>query len=189
MTNVIYLPGLGDNTAAQAKILKFWKILGLNIEVIPMNWSDTENFDNKLKRILQRIDQLTQDGSRVSLIGVSAGASAALNAYVAAPEKINKVLFICGKLKGAERVGQHYYTNNPAFKDSLFKAEAQINKLGRADKAKMLSAHPVYDNIVPIRDTKIPGVADKTMLSFGHIIGITLALTIYFPSLARFLRS
>lgn len=153
-----------------------------------IGWADNEPFEQKLKRITKFIDSFDIKENRLSIIGVSAGGSAAINAYLERKDKIAKVVFICGKLKGSSSIGQNYYRRNPAFKGSLILAEDNIKKLNSKDKSKMLSLRGLYDNIVPARDSRISGVAEGTMLAFGHILSIFAGLTAYTPRIAKFVR-
>lgn len=182
---VIYLPGLGDQRPwGQQFITKFWRLAGLKVHYLPIGWAGGEAWPAKLERIIKQIDELG-DADGVSLVGVSAGASAALNAYAARSAKIGRVVFICGKLTHPETVNPSYYRENPAFEQSLAAVQSVIAQLIPADKAKMLSLAPLYDGTVPVADTKIAGVAHRRLLVVGHIPAIFLAIGFYWPLIGR----
>lgn len=191
MTNhVIYVPGLGDqHPQIQLKLLKIWRWLGLNVHFQNIGWADGEAFEPKLERILESIDEINDKDTKISLVGVSAGASAALNAYSLRKDKITRVVFICGKLLHPETVNPRYFIENPAFRDSLYLAQENIKKLNQKDKSKMLTAHPLYDNLVPVGHTKIPGIRKKLILAVGHILSIFVALVFYAPGFAKFIKA
>ncbi len=176
---VIYITGLGDQRPLyQPQLINHWKKLGLTPHYFAVGWADGETFAPKLDRICKLVDELYQKGS-VSLVGISAGAGAALNAYMERRDKICGVVFICGKLIGYDNVNPNYFSQNPAFSESLRLTQQNLTKLSDEDKAKMLSVHPLFDEVVPVPATKIPGVRNRLLLSALHVPSIFLALTIY----------
>jgi pimeloyl-ACP methyl ester carboxylesterase len=187
--HVLLLPGLGDHRSkVLLKLIKHWPLLGVVVHFQPLAWNDEEPWSSKLTRITRRIDELSERYGKIGLIGISAGASAAVNAYTERPQAIDKLVFICGKLTGPEAVNPRYYRQNTAFKHSLYDAQPKIRQLTAKDKAKMLSVRPLQDNIVAVKYTKINGVRQMVMLSAGHILSIGLALTAYSPLIARFFK-
>jgi len=189
---VIYIPGLGDmaarNRYSENVGLKPWKLLGLNTYYFPLSWADKEPFEPKFKRLLAKIDQLQGQGNQVSLVGVSAGASAAINAY-AQRKDLNAVVLICGKIQNPQTVNRHYYIDNPAFEDSLATVAQSLESLGKKERAHIMSIHPIWDNTVPVKDTKIDGTKTKTVPVFGHIPGIFYSVTVASPAIAKFLKN
>lgn len=186
--HVLLLPGLGDHhPQILLKLIKHWPLLGVSLHFQPINWNDNEPWNSKLTRINSRLDELSEKYGSLGVVAISAGASAALNVYALKTDKINKLVFICGKIAGLDDVNPNYYKTNPAFKNSLADAQSVLNKLSPADKIKMLAIRPLYDEVVHTRYSKIPGVRQLVMLSAGHSISIGAALTIYSPIISRFL--
>ena len=188
--HVIYIPGIGDNKPYyQPQLINFWRFYGIKVHYHPVIWrSQDEDWTSKLNKISKLIDELYQQGFRVSLVGVSAGASAALNAYAADKRKIRGIVYICGKLKHPETISKRYYQRNPAFKSSLAEAQLNIEKLSDEDKSKMLNLRPLYDQTVPVSHTEISGVRRLRMLSVYHVPSIFIAITLYGPLIAKFIR-
>jgi pimeloyl-ACP methyl ester carboxylesterase len=187
---VIYLPGIGDHKPYfQPQLISLWRLFGVKAVYHPVIWRDNEPFEHKLEKITAHIDQLHANGKRVSLVGVSAGATAAFNAYMARPQKVASVVYVCGKLHRPESVGQIYYQKNPAFKESLIKVQSGISNLKAADTKKMLSLHPIYDETVPIQDTVLPSVRSKKMLAYWHIPSIFIGITFYGRTICKFVRA
>lgn len=187
--HIIYLPGIGDHKPYfQPQIINLWRIFGVTPHYHPVIWRGDENFDAKLNRLTKLIDELYAEGNLVSLVGVSAGATAAFNAYMQRPEKISKVVYICGKLRRPETVGRYYYQTNMAFIQSLKKVQPQISKLAPFDTVKMLSLRPIYDQTVPTADMVLPGVKKLRMLSVYHIPSIFTGLIFYAPTICMFIR-
>ncbi|MBI2588883.1 hypothetical protein HYW35_01585 [Candidatus Saccharibacteria bacterium] len=187
--HVIYLPGIGDHRPwGQDKIIKLWRIFGVRAQFHIIGWADGEAFEPKLERIGALVDKLAAGGNQVSLVGVSAGASAALNTYMIRKDKIAGVVYVCGKIRNLRGVNLSYYIKNPAFKQSLIMSDANVAKLQSADKHKMLDIRAQFDNIVFSRPTIVPGIRIKKMPIFGHIPGILMAITLYSPVISYFLK-
>ena len=187
--HIIYVPGLGDHRPdTQIKLLKRWQKHGAEVHFFHLGWADSELFSAKLTRLTSLIDETYKQNGRVSLVGVSAGAGAAINGYMERSHKISGVVFICGKILGYSNVNQSYFKTNPAFSYSLRLTQQNLDKLVPKDKAKMLSIKPILDETVPVSATQIPGVADKTIFSFFHVPSIFLALTVYKKTTLNFLK-
>jgi pimeloyl-ACP methyl ester carboxylesterase len=196
--HIIYIPGLGDQDKAsfknifkaslQKKLINGWHNLDVAAHYFAVGWSDSEPFGQKLKRLTDLIDGLSGPGARVSLVGVSAGASLAFNGYVERRRKISGVVFVCGELGGSACVRPSYFKTNPAFKGSMKQLDTNLSRLNDTDRTKMLSIHPLYDEIVPIKDTKIAGVKNRRIISVEHALSIGLAMTIYKRIVINFLK-
>lgn len=188
--HVIYLPGLGDQrTWGQSVIVKCWQIFGITTHYQKIGWANNGPFELKLKAVVDKIDFLSSQGFLVSLVGVSAGASAALNAYAARKGKISSVVFISGKILDPKGVNPRYFKLNPAFKESLYLSDTNTGKLSNEDKQKMLYIHALSDSTVPPYSNKPDGVRSKTVAVFGHILGIFVALTFYSRVITDFIKS
>lgn len=191
MTNshIVYVPGLGDHKPQlQVNLLNRWQSYGVQVHFIQINWIDDEPFQAKLNRVLDAIDKFAEQGT-VSVVGVSAGASMALAAYTQRKQKISRVVFICGKLQNPRGVNESYFVTNPAFRKSVFTLPASLEALSAQDKAKMKTFHPYIDTVVPVSNSKIADVTDKTIPAIGHVFAIFLALTVYAKNITKFLKS
>ncbi len=187
--SVIYLPGIGDHRPwGQDKIIKTWRLFGLDTSFVPVGWDDNESFNTKVQRLVKKIDKLTKNSDKIVIVGVSAGASAALNTYMLDKDKISAVVFICGKLRGSKDVNPRYYIRSPAFKESLLASEKNIQRLKTADRAKMLCLKSNHDGLVPARDSQIEGSVVKTIPAIGHLPSIFFAITFGVPTIAHFIR-
>lgn len=187
--HVIYVPGLSDHLPqGQMPIIQWWRLLGLHPHYLALGWNKQEGFSVKLSRILQLIKKLETDGHQVSLVGVSAGASAVVSAF-AAHKSLHRVVCISGKLIGPETVGQEVFDKNPDFKESVFGADKYLKSMSKADLARIMSTHPTSDQRVPIEATIIPGAIEKPLPGHGHSSGILVALTYGAPAIARFIRA
>lgn len=177
--HIIYVPGLSDYIAwGQRGITFFWQILGVRVHYFPLRWAEKESFEIKLERVLKKIDELESKGKKVSLVGVSAGGSAAINIF-ARRKNINKVVIICGKLHRPHHMPKDRYEVNPAFKESMFLVEKSLAKLGPKQRSKILCVNALNDPYVPPKDSSIKGAHTYTVDSKGHKRGI------YFTILLR----
>lgn len=185
--HLIYVPGLGDNRSyGQEDAIKRWQKFGLDTTYFPLGWADKEPFAPKLKRLLAKIDDLADAGYQVSLVGVSAGASAVLNAYAIRP-KIHRVVLIGGKVNNPQTIGNKIYQQNPAFKESVFMVSKRLSKLSPDKIGRIMSIHPLYDGRVPVADTLIPGAVEKTVPVIGHILGIFFTISLRGKMIADFI--
>lgn len=186
---IIYIPGIGDhNDHGQKRILRTWIRSGIKAHYLEIGWADGEAFESKLKRTVKLVDELYKQNGQISLVGVSAGAGAAINVYMKRPEKISGIVFVCGKILDTKHVNPRYYMKNPAFRQSLQLTQQNLEKLTQKDKNKMLSLHAIYDNVVYTKYSKIQGVASRTLFSIFHVPTIFLAITIYQILIINFLK-
>lgn len=187
---VIYVPGLGDHRLTmRQRLLSTWRYKNLSIEILPMKWAYDESWNNKLSRLLSKIDRLHDDGLTVSVVGESAGATAAVQALQSRDSKVNAVVLLCGKFQQPERVASRLYQSNPALREAIIRSNNIIGELSQGQKNKILNLHPLADPVVPVWETKIPGVKEATMPVIGHITGIGFGITIWSFRIVRFVRS
>jgi pimeloyl-ACP methyl ester carboxylesterase len=187
--HVIYITGLGDQKPLyQPQLINKWQKLGVIPYYSAVGWADGQTFAPKLARICKLVDDLYAQNGVVSLVGISAGAGAALNVYMERKNKISGLVFICGKIVGLDNVNPRYFKQNPAFRESLELTQQNLIKLTPKDKAKMLSIHPIYDQTVPIAATQVPGVKSRRIISIFHVPSIFLAITLYKRATLNFLK-
>lgn len=188
--HIIYLPGLGDpHYKEQGVLLKLWRIYHVKVHYHPVYWRDDVPFSKKLDGIIKQIDELKARGYTISLIGTSAGASAAINAYAKREDKISGVVCICGKLRNTDKIGESYYIKNQAFKGSIALLASSLEKLSKTNRSKILSIHPLYDEIVPVKDTVIDDAKLKTIPTIGHAFSIMYSVTFGSRVITNFLKA
>lgn len=186
---VLYVPGLGDQRLNGRRLLTgLWHYRNLQIEVCAKEWRVNHTWDYKLRRLLDRIDTYYDQGYVVSLVGESAGATAVIQALKQRHDKINAVVLLCGKSQYPHRVATRLYNQNPALRDAMYGSSEAIATLTAADRAKILNLHPLFDPIVPVWETKIPGVKNAIMPSIGHATSIVFGMSIWSPRLVYFIR-
>lgn len=187
--HTIYIPGLGDKRSyGQPTLLKLWRLFGVKIHYFPLGWLNDEGFDKKLGRLLSKIDELQKVGHRVSLVGVSAGASAVLNAYAQRPSVAN-VVCVCGKINNPQTVGERVYKENPDFRESVFALQKNLKKISKPERQRIMSIHPLEDKTVPPADTLIKDSLEKVVPAKGHIPGIYFSLVFASRSICQFIKT
>jgi pimeloyl-ACP methyl ester carboxylesterase len=186
---VIYIPGLGDAKAtAQHVAIDAWKNLGIEPYVYQMQWADGKPYKPKIETLLALAKQLRSEGKLVCLVGASAGGSIVINAYAQQPGLFHGVACICGKVRNANNVQPLTYQRNSAFQESMQRTEDSIKSLSENQRKRILSLHPLYDPVVPIRDTRVPGAKMRTMAIVGHFLGIAYGLTISSFGIVQFFK-
>lgn len=183
---ILYIPGFGD---PHFNVIKKWDKHGVEMHMEPINWDDDETFEAKLARVTKKIDELADKNRKISLVGVSAGGSMAINAYIKRKELISGVVFICSKLRNAEGVREFWFQKHPAFRKSIFLSQANIERLTAEDKAKMLTLRSLFDRLIPAHDSQIPGVKNRVIPFKFHIPTIFLALTLFKGKTINFLKA
>jgi len=186
--HLIYITGLGDqNPNGQRRAVANWKRWGVEAELFQVYWSKGE-WAPKLQALLARIDTLTKEGKDVGLVGASAGASAAINAYAARKDKIVGCVLIAGKVNRPQTVGQHYRKENPAFVTSIYDCEKALKTLDALYRQRILSRYALIDETVYKLDSRIQGAHNRLVPTVGHVPTIALQITLGVPSFVRFLK-
>ncbi|MDP1722901.1 MAG: hypothetical protein Q8L37_06890 [Candidatus Gottesmanbacteria bacterium] len=190
---VIIIPGLGDETRVLGYITWHWKSYGLEPVVYSVGWRDgEESFRLKLNRLVKLIDEFVKKGAMVSLVGTSAGGSAALNAFTERKNKIHRVINVCGRLRVGPTTGLRSFASktksSPAFAQSVRLCEQSIKRLAVADRKKIMTVHAMFgDELVPSETTIIEGANNIQVPTAEHIVSIGAALTVFSKSLISFL--
>ncbi len=184
--HIIYIPGFGNKyDNLRHWILSHWNYKNITVQLVPMNW-ESGAFDAKLIDICQAIDDAR--GKRIVLIGESAGGSMVVHTMARTQIDLFKAMTLCGKNSHPETVGQSYFDRSPAFKRSMQLLNQSIKKLSAKQSAELVSIHPIYDPVVPVRETLLPGCQQVRLWALGHQLAILLALTLYSPLVIRALR-
>jgi pimeloyl-ACP methyl ester carboxylesterase len=172
---VVIVLGLGEAVPLYAFLTRRWQTrYGLTPILYTIGWKDTSQpFAPKLARLVRHVQRLASDG-KVSLVGVSAGASATLNAYVALKEKnipVHSYVSICGRFDfsahpwyppsyGIQRV--------PAFEASVILAMKNISQLTSSERTRMSCFYSLFDEIVPLSASTLTGCSRLAIPLIQH---------------------
>ncbi len=186
--HIIYVPGLGDHhTYGQNIAINLWRFFGFTPHYFPLTWNRKDGLELKLKRLTEKIDSLRESGDVVSLVGISAGASAVLNAYVQRPDIVG-VVYICGKINHPETVRDEVMKINPDFAESLAELPHSLEALSPGRTARLLNLHPRKDLSVPAEDTLIAGATEVIVPGWSHMTGIFFGVVYGAPIISKFLK-
>lgn len=190
---IVFVPGLGDNAAALSFVTKGWASKGLRPVICTMEWCNSEEFNDKLERLLRKIDDLSCNGNRVSLVGCSAGASIALNAFLKRKNAVHKVISVCGRLSVGNYQGFRSLParakGSPAFEQSVRIFSRQANLLGPDDRMKIMTVRARFgDELVPDDTSQLPGACNIQIPTIEHSLSIVLALSVFSRRLIEFLQ-
>jgi len=161
---------------------------GVESELFQMNWADEEPWDAKFARLLARVDVLRAEGKAVGLVGVSAGASAAINVYAARTNDIAGIVLIAAKVNRPTTIGALYREENPAFVSLVEQCVASLGKLDAAARQRILSRYGWYDGRVAKQDSFIERAHNRRVPGVGHALIIALQVLFGAPSFVRFLK-
>lgn len=182
--HIVYLSGFGGRyDSLRKRALGWWRFPGVTTELVPMRWEGNETFAQKQARVNEAIDRVA--GKRVVLVGESAGASMAVHVYADRAGDLHQVMGLCGKAIYPETVRQMYYDRSPAFKTAMEGLNDAIERLSDEQKQAYVSIHPLYDPVVPVRETLLPGCKRVRLWSVGHQLTIALGLTLLAPLVVR----
>lgn len=195
--HIIYIPGLNDQSLISRNLVKllpfFWESQGFHAHVVSPRWEEGARFAPKLKLITDEIDRLVDQGHRVSLVGQSAGGSAALNAFYERRNVVNGVVNATGRLKAGVHVRpslEWAARNSPAFKESVLLFEQQNEaKLTAKDRRKIMTMRPIWDEIVPSSTVSVKGATNKIAPILEHGIGGVFIVSFYSRVILNFLRN
>ena len=190
--NIIILPGLSDGVRNIERVTSWWKYVGLTPHVLPVGWHDGESdFQPKLEKILTLADQLSQEGL-VSIVGTSAGGSAAFNAFLERPGIIRNAVNVCGRL----RAGTHNWRSlekmsatSESFKNSVLLFESREPTIPKELKTRMMTVSPLFgDELVPADTSDLKDAYNLRIPTVEHVLSIAMSLTFFVHPLIVFLR-
>lgn len=188
--HIIYIPGLGDTKEprGQLRAVARWAKYGVEAELFRVHWGDKQPWMPKFDRLLARIDELLDTGRDVALIGASAGAGAAINAFTARKDRLVGVVCIAGKVNRANAIGPHYRRDNRSFVESAKACELALTHLTSDDRARILTRYGLVDETVYKPDSRIPGATNQLLPTISHALTIAYGITLGMPANIRFLK-
>ncbi len=181
---VIYVPGLGDKRLrGQQFLVSTWRWWAVEPIIFQMKWADKEDFAPKFARLLHLIDDLHRQGKDISIVGTSAGATAAIHAFAARKDVIRGIVVICGKINRPEAIGKSYRRKNPAFGQSADKIQRSLDELSfETDRPRIYSRYAIFDELVPKQDSIVVGAKNHMVVGVGHAVTIATQLLLGAPS-------
>lgn len=191
--SVIVIPGLGNETRAIFWAVDHWRRHHLQPIVYPIEWYNKEKeFSRQLQLLVELIDRLIFDEHLVSLVGCSAGGSAALNAFVERRSVIHRVVNVCGRLRRGNHRGFRSFeartVSSPIFAKSVKLFEHRENTLSHQDRKRVMTIHALFgDELVPPDTAILRNAYNIVVPTPEHMLSIAAALTVFSHPLITFL--
>ena len=183
--SVIIIPGIDDRTRGTQFLTRHWRLSGLEPIVHAIGWHHGA-FEDKLEKLLALVDACAVRGT-VSIVGLSAGASAALNMYTKRRERIHRVISICGLIRVLDPNDRKDVPSDVLL-SSVDLLANNLKDLSDSDRANILTITPRFgDERVKHENSVLEGAANIQIPSRGHALSIGLALTIFSKQLLEFL--
>ena len=178
--NIVIVPGYGDRVDYLHRTIRNWPDrFGNKAVVLPFGWSgEAAEYDKKNKKFLETIEKMGE----VSIIGISAGASAALRAQHVFPERVGRIVTLCGPVRQDLMNKEMLRSKYPLLKRSL--DDLALETVPGQD---VLTLRPLYDGVVPVEAMIIPGAVDMRMKMIGHPTSIAWGMYHHAADMNRFL--
>lgn len=153
-----------------------------------MRWSSPESWEQKRTRLLALVDDQIATYGMVSIVAASAGSAAALWVFGQRKQHIAGCVVIAGKIVRANTIGPDYSDKNAALIDAVKDSERAVATLPAPDLLRVQSRYALFDGVVARADSKVPGMQNHVVFSFGHVVTIASQLLLGAPFFLRFLR-
>lgn len=180
--NVVIVPGYGDRSDYLKTASKTWsQRFGLEPDIFVFGWNgEAESFDEKWTQFSEYIEQLED----IAIIGISAGASVALRALQTYPNRVKKVVTICGPAHPEVMDLVKLRRDYPVLERSL----DQLS-LDGLPADRVLTLRPIYDDAVTTKAMIIDGAKNVQMNIAFHSVGIVWAMYVHARRIATFINS
>jgi hypothetical protein len=190
MQKVIILPGLGDHVDYVKWVTRNWNQWGLLPIIHSMDWRNHKKFETKLQKLLALVDEHSKDGAGISIVGLSAGGSAALNLFTLRSDVIKNAVNICGRLRqGNEASFKKRTKTSPAFAESVLCFEKQEQTLSEGQRKRIMTIRADFgDELVPADTATLEGAINISLPTIEHNLTIYLAMSIFSKILITFLK-
>lgn len=180
--NVVILPGLSDGVENIILATNWWRNKGLEPHVLKVGWRDgSTDFQPKLDEILRFINQLSSQG-RLSIVGTSAGGSAALNAFLARPDIVERAVNICGRLRAGKhrrRSLERMSATSEPFRHSVLLFEESEPRISDELKRRIMTVTARFgDELVPADTSVLEGAYNIKVPTGEHMFSIGMSLTL-----------
>lgn len=185
--HIIYIPGLGDNyNTFRRRVLSVWRLYGVSIEYIPMDWYQGGSYEQRVRRVKQAIETAKQSGKTVSLVSESAGGAISLNLFSEDME-LYRLVSLCAVNNPDTPVSPRIYERSPSFKTAVGLLSDSLPKLSADRRRSIVVLTSLLDGTVRAADSKIEGARAKKIITVGHILAIATTITIYGFWVTRFI--
>jgi pimeloyl-ACP methyl ester carboxylesterase len=193
---VVFLHGLNPAENQLDPVVYLWQHLyQFNAYSIPMFWFRQELLSAKINRIVEFSNSLKNHHPQVSLVGISAGGSLALNCFSMHKDTFVKSVNVGGRLRRGKARGYRSFETrtapSQAFQDSIIQFE-DINEpiLSKADRSRIMTISALFgDELVPRDTSQLAGARNLLLPTVEHGLSNILAVTLFAHPLLRFLQT
>lgn len=197
--HIIIIPGLGDPVKITQWAVKGWEQqYHVRTHVKAFGFTDqASTFETRLRKFADEIESMVQNKENcISLIGTSAGASAAINLWKYLEHRNasidGAIINVCGRIRsGAE---EHAWPSlkfaarkSPIFYESVRQTEKNINSFSARDLSKILTFRALFDETVPISTTYLEGATNIRVPMIGHVTTIATVMKWYAKTMIDFI--
>ncbi len=190
--HVVIIPGLGNEIQKHIWAANRWRRSGIIPHVFDTKWKTEEKgLKKKLDDVLRLVDSLIITGKKVSIIGNSAGSSLAINILGERKRKIHRVVVNCGRVRTGNWpwfTFDQATASSPSFRESVLMSERVISELSVAERKRILTLRPLFDEVVPPFTVPIDGATNEITPSVEHVVTIALNMTLFSGRTIKFLR-
>jgi pimeloyl-ACP methyl ester carboxylesterase len=186
--NIIIIPGLGDRMWSYRLILPLWRTLGYRVYLHRFGWNDDTSYHTNINQLHEIVRSFSDDGC--SIIGCSAGGTAAINALVTNPNIVMSVV----------TVATPYYDPNQRLRrlprrirlghlvQSGVDSYGAISDPLNNDLLKKITAiSGLYDQLVSTKYSTYYKIKKKRIPVIGHGPIIAASMTLYRKKLCKLL--
>lgn len=179
--------GLNNPAWQMWPIVNRWRLAGLSITVFDPKWKNGRPFRIKFHRLLNLIDKKAVN-EKVSLVGISAGGSMVLNAFLKRQGKIDKVITVCSQLRRSQTYPNRTLESSKAFGQSISRLEKHYAQLGTEELKHIMTVRSMLgDELVPSDTAALRGAHNIMVPTGEHLFSIFCALTFFSFKLVRFI--
>lgn len=144
----------------------------MSVTPVKIDWYDGRDMDQKMSLIKTAIGRVNE-GSRIVLIGESAGATLALHTSVA-DKRVDHVITLCGVARPNTPISAGLRRRAPAL-------DQAVNTLPEHFEVDVQSIRAAIDNVVRQKYSSVLGAKRRVIWFVGHLTTIMLCLTVLAP--------
>jgi pimeloyl-ACP methyl ester carboxylesterase len=187
---IVLVFGLDDGKLNFPSVLSpVWNRNNVRLYPVGVGWRDGGEYPQKQQMVLDLVDSLLAAGDPVALIGISAGASLAVNVYQLRPQIVGLVN-VCGALRLIRDMPSRFAKSvgsSKAFRESVAACEESQRLLSSAQRSRILIMEP-WQDFVPISTMQLSGANVHRLAGINHSVSIVTAMLLYRRTMLRFLK-
>ena len=189
--NVIYLNALGKGELRTREKILFNHLEnnGVSVTHSHINWHSGEQFESVFDRVTVLAEEKLRTAGRLTLVGVSAGGSMALNVFGRIQHPELQAVNICGAVREEHgnlapwdyrtlkfRAYRHGRQLDSLYDSVKYCEQKTVPSFSQNELERIRVIKPLVDFVVPKVTMGIPDVDTRTVPAIGHNMGIFVGL-------------